>query len=385
MLDALKFAFEILVVATLALPWLALLHRMFPVGASFSFRAWLDLIPKDAKSAVSITVVLAFGYLLGSAIERISRNFFNDDIWRRVPTEYQIRVETYREAYCEGHLVSELSLPFGNNSSSSARPQTPDGPETLDRPKVRFGLCPSSASAVTTLQNAALPEKDPKGARKDITEVGFQRRVEDMFRLQEGTLLLQGADKVARLKEYYDQIAVLRGAAFNGFLLFALSAFGLLGSWRLRWATSKRWGSFLLLLPACLVVLFALESTWHHWSHIVEKVEAAHTTESATDDSPRAGTESSHSTVETLGRLYVDPPLAEFVVLLIGIAGIVVTLRAEQATPYLRICTVAAVLTLISFGGWWWTEVMYDREVIHSQPILALGGERYIPADPNKP
>src|ERR1700733_15868058 len=99
MLDALKFAFEILVVATLALPWLALLHRMFPVGASFSFRTWLDLIPKEAESAVSITVVLAFGYVLGSAIERISRNFFNHDIWRRDPTIFPSRVETQREVF----------------------------------------------------------------------------------------------------------------------------------------------------------------------------------------------------------------------------------------------------------------------------------------------
>lgn len=205
-----------------------------------------------------------------------------------------------------------------------------------------------------------------------------------MFRLQEGALMLEGADKIARLKEYYDQIAVLRGAAFSGFLLFALSVFGVLGSWRLRWA-GKRWVSVLLLVPACLVVLFALESSWHHWSHILEKVNSDRTSSRATTDGiTNSDTDTSSPTVETLGRLYVDPPLAEFVVLLIGVVGFVATLRAQQATSYLRICTVAAVLTLISFGGWWWTEVMYDREVIHSQPILTLGSARYIP-DPGKP
>lgn len=195
--------------------------------------------------------------------------------------------------------------------------------------------------------------------------------------------MLEGADKVARLKEYYDQIAVLRGAAFSGFLLFALSAFGLLGSWRLRWA-GKRWASILLLVPACLVVLFAFESSWHHWSHILDKVNNDKAEYQAATDGGTPVTDDSRAAAETLGRLYVDPPLAEFVVLLIGIVGFVATLRAEQGTSYLRICTVAAVLTLISFGGWWWTEVMYDREVIHSQPILALGSARYVP-DPGKP
>lgn len=29
---------------------------------------------------------------------------------------------------------------------------------------------------------------------------------------------------------------------------------------------------------------------------------------------------------------------------------------------------MAAVLTLIGYGSWWWTEVLYNQQVIHSSP-----------------
>jgi hypothetical protein len=43
---------------------------------------------------------------------------------------------------------------------------------------------------------------------------------------------------------------------------------------------------------------------------------------------------------------------------------------AGSRASFLNTAAVAAVLTAISFGGWWWTEVMYDRHVIHSVPEL---------------
>src|SRR5580692_2523158 len=100
MLDALKFAFEILIVGALALPWLAILVRIFAAEhaskrAEDSLHFYLSVVPKSAQTAVTLVMVIAIGYLLGSSVSRISRNFFNDELWWRLPTEDRIRVEVY--------------------------------------------------------------------------------------------------------------------------------------------------------------------------------------------------------------------------------------------------------------------------------------------------
>jgi hypothetical protein len=74
-------------------------------------------------------------------------------------------------------------------------------------------------------------------------------------------------------------------------------------------------------------------------------------------------------------RYYTDPPLAEFVLLLLGAAGFLIVLREEETGHQISTCLIAVVLTLISFGGWWWTEVMYDLQVIHSVPVLGSAPE----------
>ena len=59
MLDALKFAFEILVVGALALPWLAILSRMFASGPSSSLPSYLSVLPRPARGTVAVAVVIA--------------------------------------------------------------------------------------------------------------------------------------------------------------------------------------------------------------------------------------------------------------------------------------------------------------------------------------
>jgi hypothetical protein len=161
-----------------------------------------------------------------------------------------------------------------------------------------------------------------------------------MFRLQEGLLLLNGQDKVVRLKEYADQLDVLRGAAFNGVILFALCLFGCLGNLRAR-LSHRRILQLLMLIPACLLAGYGVYSLWGHWT--------------AKGDTR-----------------YSDPPLAEAVLIMLGLVGIYVTCKAKAETArfYVRTCAAAAVLTVMSYGGWCWTEVMYDLQVIHSVPEL---------------
>jgi hypothetical protein len=80
MLDALKFAFEILVVGALALPWLAILNRTFASGPASSLPSHLSVVPRAARGTVAVAVMIAFGYVTGSALSRISRDLFNDEL-----------------------------------------------------------------------------------------------------------------------------------------------------------------------------------------------------------------------------------------------------------------------------------------------------------------
>jgi hypothetical protein len=134
LLDALKFAFEILVVGALTLPWIATLHMIFAprsnsgigfsldLGQASGFDSLLAVVPKAAKDAVSVAVVIAFGYLLGSAVSRISKDFFNDEMLRTIPSEDKIRDAVYFDEYCSIDVLSDLNLPSLNLKS---HPQLP--------------------------------------------------------------------------------------------------------------------------------------------------------------------------------------------------------------------------------------------------------------------
>ncbi len=165
-----------------------------------------------------------------------------------------------------------------------------------------------------------------------------------LFQLEDSELLLQGVDRIDRLKQYFDQITVLRGAAFNGFVLFSLALFGSFGQLKDRWL-GHRVLQLLTFLPPVIAPVWVLLNLWRHWGHHIHN-------------------------------LYSDPPLAELAILLLATAGFFMIRKPSKVLlPYFRICIMAGVLTAVSFGGWWWTEVMYDLQVIHSLTEVNYKGE----------
>jgi hypothetical protein len=334
-MDALKFAFEILIVGALALPWLGILIRMFSPDPAAekpldSLQFFMSVVPKPAQDAVAAVVIIAIGYLLGSAVSRVSRNFFNDELWGSLPTEDQIRHGVYFDEYCSADVLRYLNLP-----------QFP----IKDHPRIPEWLC-NQARRNSTDAPGSFPSRVLGVFRHPTSKNGadkptFDAVVQEMFRLQEGALLLNGQDKVDRLKQYFDQITVLRGAALNGIILFSLCAFGVLGNLSARWS-GRPVLKLLTFLPAGAVTLYGLMTFWLHWN-------------------------------KNTDTRYTDPPLAELVLLLLGGVGLLVISKAKHAAFYFPTCVVAAILTAICFGGWWWTEVMYDLQVIHSVPELQLG------------
>lgn len=315
MLDALKFAFEILIVGALALPWVAVLYHTFPEDRPTHLKFNLSFIPEGAQSAVSLAVVLAFGYLIGSAVSRFSRDFFNDELLQPLPTEDVIRDSVYYEELCSNHWIvyTKLSKPIH-----------------LEAPT---DFCDFSSSKKDRKLTDLTPEQREQ----------FDEKVQELFLLEDSELLLQGVDKIDRLKQYFDQITILRGAAFNGFVLFSLALLGSFGQLKDRWF-GHRVLRLLTFLPPVIAAIWVLLNLWRHRGDHIYNV-------------------------------YSDPPLAELAILLLATAGFFMIWKPSNVLPYFRICIMAAVLTVVSFGGWWWTEVMYDLQVIHSLTEVNYKGE----------
>ncbi len=332
MLDALKFAFEILIVGTLALPWLAILNRMIDSGAISSVPSYLSVLPRSARSTVAVAVVIAFGYVAGSAISRASRDLFNDELLRPIPTEARIRDAVYQNEYCGQELIyMDENLPLFNEPSSSDKSSVSTAhKQKLIHQKYKTAFCPGKET----------PEQ-------------LDSHIQEMFSLQEGELLLLGQDKVDRLKQYYDQITVLRGAALNGFILCVVCAFGYFGTLRTRWSERGNL-RFLAFLPSVLLLLYGTYGLWGHFNDLSLRAHELYPTKDPT-------------LAEVLEGLYSDPPFAELVIILLSTVGFFANPKVEHAASYIRTCAVAAGVSLVCFGGWWWTEVMYDLQVVHSQ------------------
>ena len=119
-MEALKFAFDTLVIGALALPWLLVLSRMYlPAQMDGKAGKHLELVfalPEHTKSAVLSVMILALGYFLGAAVARVSDDFFGDaDVLRHLPSEASIRQDVYNHEYCDNRGVASdfVKKPFG--------------------------------------------------------------------------------------------------------------------------------------------------------------------------------------------------------------------------------------------------------------------------------
>jgi hypothetical protein len=356
MLDALKFAFEILIVGALALPWIAVLSRMFPISAESEFPSFLSIVPDAARASVTIAVILAFGYVTGSVVSRASRDLFNDELLKPLPTEDLIREAVYQDAYCGQDLMNmDENLPnIGEFVELDESLPLFDEYDPLP-PKSKITL----KNEVSLKQkHRTLHEKYKKAFCPGLdSPAKLDEHIKNMFRLQESELLLVGEDRLERVKQYYDQITVLRGAAFNGLMLFSICLLGFFGNIKLRFAGRPRlvWVAF--ILPAFLVG-FGLYSLHGHLDETIATARVIYNVPELTVNP---------TVPQVISVLRSDPPLAELILVLLGIVGFSIVKRARAPAPYAATCVIAAIVTAICLGSWWWTEIMYDLQVVHSQ------------------
>ncbi len=322
-MGALTIAFDITIVGALALPWVILVVHLFFFEGENKVGVVVDWVQNRKLTAVAGVLLFAAAYTLGCAISRIAQDFFNDD-----DLYLQFGPELVRMGANEDHILASVLCDADDN-----------------------GLLRADPKSVLADQIGNFQQQE-SGCQYVLIWVALYRynhqqdhigdAAQDVFALQENTLLLRGEDQTLRLRQLHDQIMVLRGASFNGLVGFSLCLFA--------WGTKLRrerprslWRWLFAVIPALFLIL-AATSARHHYEE----------------------------------RPVIDPPYMEFSLFMIGMAGAVLLWRPRPSLPDAKkdvggaswrwpaLSLLSLVLTLACLLGWWATEIYYGQQVIYS-------------------
>ena len=321
-MGALSIAFDTIIVGALALPWVLLVIHLFFSDNESRMGSLLYWVGKQNQPAVAGVLLFAMAYSLGSAVSRIAQDFFDDeDLHFQVSTyllqvgvtETSIRTDVYCQTLQRGVVAQKP-----DESSNAKREHFRENDSNCDY-TARW-IVPKTHQWINSQQSLAA----------------------DLFHVQEAALQLKGTDATERLRQFHDQIMVLRGATFDGLITFSLCLFW----WSATFQSRLRWAVLLLYLAPGGVALF---------NHLRERAAS-------------------------------DPPYMEFTLLSLAAAGWYVL---WQRTPKLKsvpgkpgaqpahveirpaYLVLALFLTTAGFLGWWATQVLYDQQVIYSYRALS--------------
>jgi hypothetical protein len=322
-MDALKIALETVFVGVLALPWLALAAQLFfPEFSLPKLTApdgWLAKVQSIKSETVGYAVVgllsVAMAYTLGAAISRLAEDFFNDDdlYITFIPTEDQIRASVYRRSL-ENALV-KVEVPVEGNNR--------DDKDTI-----------SAQGNSGTNREETQPWFRGRGAHEEISA---SDRTRQTFGIQEATLLLEGEDKVSRIRLLHQQLNVLRGAAFDGILTCLLFLLG----WNANKSSGLRHSKWVrTILPASLLGYAVHALLWNHFKLFPD---------------PQA-----------FWLKFDDPPFMELTLILLCAGGLYVAWNGTKGAWPQGTGLVAFLLTALAYCGWYWTEIRYDQLIIYS-------------------
>jgi len=285
-MDALKIALETIIVGVLALPWMFLIVDIFCPSKEALINGFIPKLDNQTIAAVAGLVLFALAYLVGSAVVRISEDFFNDDDLSTHITENEIRTDVYCQPSDQWLIRTGV--------------ETREGTPELLNP------CPQDGSKIRSAET--------------------NNRVAQTFAVQESSIWISDADKAGLLRHLRQQIVILRGVAFDGIVVTLLCLFATC-------ATLGIWGRRSLVVVALLVLGWAADATFDHLH-------------------------------DHLHRMAGDPPLMEVVLLAIAIAGFVVAWRGVSKRSYFCGLMFSAMLTGIAFFGWWYSEILYTKNII---------------------
>jgi hypothetical protein len=367
---ALSIAFDTIIVGALALPWVYLVIHLFFFEGENRLHDVLDWIQKKKLQTVAAVLLFSMTYTLGSSLERVAQDFFNDDDLRIPHVLFMAWTENriIASVYCESdkhHLVP---------SPASSTALSPALKDRLDTFRDLTGQQPAACDVILNGFGRRASFKK-SGTQEGDADEDLKKLTWDIFGLEENNLLLKGEDDTLRLRQLHDQIMVLRGATFNGLIAFALCLF----AWgvRARREKSRTLHWVLAIVPAIFLLLSAL-ALYHHL--FVE------------DD-------------------FANPPYLEFSLFVIGGGGALLLWRskpfsygadksgassghaarghaAQEQDCILNwkwglLSAIFAVLFVAGVLGWWATEVLYAEQVIYSYDSQVKSAAKPPTADVN--
>jgi hypothetical protein len=283
-------------------------------------KSLLHWVVQQNQPAVAGVLLFAMTYALGSIVSRIAQDFFDDD---------DLHIHALNHLYRVGVTESSIRADVYCSTLTRDTDPKPSGP-AAGKPNPPEGKNPDCKYAGRWI----VPIRDPDTYNQITNEWinDQQDSARYIFAVHEATLLLKGTDPTERLRQFHDQIMVLRGAAFNGMVAFSLCLFW----WLSQFQSGLRWTVLLLYLFPAIVA-----SVNHFGDHV-------------------------H-----------DPTYMEFNLWVLAAAGSCLLWqrrrkkgqpRAENGRGEIRFAyvTLSLFLTVSVFLGWWATQVLYDEQVIYS-------------------
>jgi len=346
-MDVFKLAFETTVVGLLTIGWLGVAtHLLFPdFRLEFVVEKLPDLVQKNLTAAGVGALILA--YCLGSAVLPIANQLVNDEHWPLNESAIRCQVFTKQEINLES--IQETALPKDSPFSfSELRPRhcsywAPVFTEEkigVQRRVRRFfrrwiGL-PTSPDEDVTQNDPKKLEEACRTSESTKCDEFKARRILTLFQQQETAVLSQPTDRTEGLRLLHERIVVLRGTIFSLFVLLLICLFA--------YFARVDGGESHWMRSACGALL-AVAST----------VFAAFNGFQDLED-----------------RDIFDIPVLECVLVVITIFGIALAVRKtkNQRFQSKRYVLITLFFTGLTYGGWMWSEIIYDQQVISSSLAL---------------
>jgi hypothetical protein len=357
-MGALSIAFDIIIVGALALPGVLLVIHLFFSDDEKTLKKLLVWVKEQNQPALAGVLLFAMTYALGSAASRIAQDFFDDDdlhihvfhrLFRVGVTESSIRTDVFcnalRDQVAPGASdpLTEKHEPIRTADPKPSDPLTDKKRETF---RTNDPECHYTGRWIVQTRDPDTHQTIIVGTPGQRLTADWINKQEDLasyvFHVDEAAVLLKGIDPTERLRQYHDQIMVLRGAAFNALVALTLCLFW----WSAQFHPGLGWAL------SSFYALLGFIALYHHFQQ----------------------------------SQLSNPPYMEFTLFVLAAAGWYLLWRhaAKRKRGHEKsgahnepkpipsaYLVLAAFLYVTASLGWWATQVLYDQQVVYSYKALS--------------
>jgi len=344
-MDVFKLAFETIIVGLLTFLWLgATIHLLYPGFLPSVFPA----LQKQNPTLVGVGV-LSLAYCLGSAVLPISNQLVNDEHWPLNQDGIRCQVflkqdEQFVKLFPTG--VPEHYVPLGDLTVCRCSywgylvESTKNKGKITSEDRIRISWDKITTFAKLWIGGVKLTRSEAE-IRQDEENERKKKQILSLFQLQESKILGRGTDKTERLRLLNERIVVLRGAVFSSFALLLTSFFGYVAR-----AVGQPINWIRTVPGAILAAGFAAFAVLNGYQDVTNLD-------------------------------IFDIPVLEGLLFLIAACGGFLVFKGVEPIPFLkkRLLIEIGFFFFLSYGGWIWSEVLYDQQVISSFAVLDAGGK----------